>query len=73
MKHFIIDIIQIILSILLVIVILLQSRGSGLSGTFGGGGEVYRTKRGIEKFLLISTIIIAILFFIVAIINVLLG
>jgi preprotein translocase subunit SecG len=56
-------IIQIILCILLVISILLQVRGSGLGTIFGGaGGEFYRSKRGIEKFLYRSTIILAILF-----------
>jgi preprotein translocase subunit SecG len=43
--------------------ILLQSRGTGLSGVFGGASNVYRTKRGIEKTLFTATIILAILFF----------
>lgn len=56
-------IIQIVLSIFLVISILLQVRGSGLGNIFGGvGGEFYRSKRGIEKFLYRSTIVVAILF-----------
>lgn len=60
--HFL-KIIQIIIAILLIIVILLQNRGSGLSGVFGGGDQVYRTKRGMEKILLITTIVLAVLFF----------
>lgn len=57
------NIIQIVLSIILIISILLQSRGSGLSPTFGGqGGEFYRSRRGIEKFLYYETILVAILF-----------
>jgi preprotein translocase subunit SecG len=56
-------IIQIILSIFLILSILLQVRGSGLGTIFGGvGGEFYRSKRGIEKFLSRATIVIAILF-----------
>ena len=56
-------IIQIVLSVLLVISVLLQVRGSGLGTIFGSvGGEFYRSKRGIEKFLYRSTIILAILF-----------
>jgi preprotein translocase subunit SecG len=56
-------IIQIILSTLLIVSILLQVRGSGLGTVFGGGGgEFYRSKRGMEKFLYRSTIILAILF-----------
>lgn len=56
-------VIQIVLSTLLIISILLQVRGSGLGTVFGGGGgEFYRSKRGMEKFLYRSTIILAILF-----------
>ena len=53
---------QIVVSIFLVIAILLQTRGSGLSTIFGGEGNVYRTKRGLEKVIFIATIILAILF-----------
>lgn len=55
-------IIQIILAILLTGVILLQQRGSGLGVAFGGEGNVYRSRRGFEKFLFSATIIIAVLF-----------
>jgi len=51
-----------VISVLLMIVILLQNRGSGLSGVFGGSGAVYRTKRGIEKTLFNLTIALSILF-----------
>lgn len=55
--------IQLILSISLVVCILLQVRGSGLGNIFGGGGgEFYRSKRGIEKFLYRATVFIAIFF-----------
>ena len=67
----ILSIIQIVLACLLVATILLQARGTGLGAVFGGGGELYRTKRGIEKGLFIATIVIAILFFGVALANVL--
>ncbi len=62
---------QIVLAILLMIVILIQSQGSGLGSAFGGGGNAYRTKRGAEKKLHQITIILAILFFGVALANVL--
>lgn len=42
---------QMIVAILLMISILLQNRGSGLSGAFGGDFGGYYTKRGMEKFL----------------------
>lgn len=60
---------QIILAVILTGAILLQARGSGLGSAFGGGGNIYRTKRGAEKFLFHATIIIAILFFSTAFIN----
>ena len=66
------SIIQIIIAVILVIVILLQSRGSGLGAAFGGGeGNVYRTKRGFEKILFISTIVLSVLFLGVALTNIL--
>ena len=56
-------VIQLVLSVLLVVLILLQVRGSGLGNIFGGGGgEFYRSKRGIEKFLYRATIFIAVFF-----------
>ena len=58
----ILSIVQIIISLLLVAAVLLQSREGGLSNVFGGGGEVYRTKRGLEKNLFVATIILATIF-----------
>ncbi len=53
--------IQIIISVLVVISILLQNRAEGLGKMFGGGGEVFRTKRGLEKFLYYFTIALVVL------------
>ncbi len=54
---------QIVVAILLMIAILMQSKGAGLGGAFGGtGGGVYLTKRGLEKKLFIATIILAAIF-----------
>lgn len=55
---------QAIVSLLLIVSILLQNRGTSLGETFGGsgGGDVYQTKRGFDKFLFKSTILLAILF-----------
>ena len=50
--------VQIGLCVLLTISILLQNRAEGLGKMFGGGGEVYRTKRGLEKFLYYFTMIL---------------
>lgn len=59
----ILGIIQIITAILLIILILIQNQGAGLGELFGGEGNVYRKKRGIEKILFRSTILVAVLFF----------
>jgi preprotein translocase subunit SecG len=61
---------QISLAIILIAIILIQQQGSGLGGTFGGEGNVYRSRRGIEKFLFYATMIVAAAFFTVAIIAV---
>lgn len=53
---------QIGVAILLGVAILIQQKGQGLSGAFGGEGGFYRTKRGLEKTLLIATIVLAVLF-----------
>ncbi len=53
---------QLIISILLTGAVLLQNRGSGLSSAFGGGGESFHTKRGVEKFLFNATIALGALF-----------
>ncbi|MBN1325611.1 preprotein translocase subunit SecG [Candidatus Falkowbacteria bacterium] len=68
----ILGIIQIVLAVLMVVAILLQQRGTGLSSAFGGEGNVYRTKRGAEKIIFIATIILAIAFLATAFLNVLL-
>lgn len=47
---------QIVVCVVLTISILLQNRAEGLGKMFGGGGEVFRTKRGLEKFLYNFTI-----------------
>lgn len=69
----ILKIFQIILAILLVGSILLQQRGSGLGMAFGGEGNVYRSRRGIEKLLFSATMVIAVLFCLVAVLTVFLG
>lgn len=53
---------QIILSSVLVVTILLQSQGNGLGSTWGGGGETYHTRRGVEKVVYWLTIVCLVLF-----------
>lgn len=64
------NILQIIIAVLLIVSILLQQRGTGLSSAFGGEGGIYRTKRGLEKYLHIFTIILAAVFLITALLNI---
>ena len=53
---------QMIVGIALIAAVLLQARGTGLSGTFGGDSAVYRSRRGVEKRLLQFTIVLIVLF-----------
>lgn len=53
---------QVILSILLVVAILSQNRGTGLSATFGGTGGFHASKRGAEKVLFNVSIVLSVLF-----------
>lgn len=65
--------IQMGLAFLLVIGVLLQQKGAGLSSTFGGSGVGYSTKRGAEKVIFQATIVISVLFVISCILAVRLG
>lgn len=60
---------QTIISLSLILSIILQNRGQGLSSGFSSGGESYRSKRGMEKFLLWLTIVLIVLFTITLIAN----
>ena len=60
---------QIILDIALIASILMQARGTGLSGTFGGDSAVYRSRRGIERRLWQFTIVLIVLFVVFALVS----
>lgn len=67
----IVTIAQIIISILLIGAILLQQKGSGLGSTFGGeGGNLYSTKRGVEKIFFYATIVLAAIFLVIAVLRI---
>ena len=64
------NVVQSVLAIVLVLAILLQTKGSSFTGIFGGEStSVYRTRRGFEKRLFQMTIVLSAVFFIVALIN----
>lgn len=61
---------MIILSLVLILVILLQTKGSSFSGAFGGDtSSIYKTRRGLEKTLFEFTIGVGILFVLLAIVS----
>ncbi len=61
---------QIVVSVLLIALVLIQERSSGLSGVLGGsGGAPYQTRRGMEKFVYWATIGVGAAFIVVAILN----
>ncbi len=53
---------ELVVSVLLIIAILLQNKGSGLSATFGGDFSGFHTKRGLEKFLTVVSAVLGGLF-----------
>lgn len=63
-------IVQGVVAILLTLSILLQNRGSGLGSAFGGDFGGYYTKRGLEKFFIYGTVLLAVAFFVLGMINV---
>lgn len=69
----ILTIIQIIISIVLMAAILIQARGTGLGSAWGGGSELYRSKRGVERIVFVATIILAAAFLLISIISPLFG
>jgi preprotein translocase subunit SecG len=64
------NIVQIIVSVVLIGVVLLQTRGSGFSATFSSDTSIYRTRRGVERTLFNVTIGLAVLFVLVSIASV---
>jgi preprotein translocase subunit SecG len=66
------NILQIVVSVTLVVIILLQVKGSGFGAALGGmsGGSVYRTKRGLERSLFQATIVLTIVFIFISFLSV---
>ena len=61
---------QIVLALALILAVLFQVRGGGLGGIFGQADSVYRTRRGIEKTLFRLTIVLCVIFVIIATLSV---
>jgi preprotein translocase subunit SecG len=62
---------QIAVSIILIVLIMVQQRGAALGAGFGGGGEVYSTKRGAQKKIYYATIAVATIFLVLGVLNIL--
>lgn len=65
-----------IVSVSLIAIILLQSRGAGLGGLGGGdfgGGSGFHVRRGLERVMFNLTIVISVVFFILALVTVIIA
>jgi len=62
---------QIVISIVLIVLIAIQQRGAALGAGFGGGGEVYSTKRGAQKKIYYATVAITTIFLVLGVLNIL--
>jgi len=60
---------NIILSVAIVALILLQGKGAGLGSAWGGGGEFYQTRRGVEKITMRLTYVLIVVFFLLSLAN----
>jgi preprotein translocase subunit SecG len=65
------NIIQIVISVALITAILFQVKGGGIGGIFGQADSVFRTKRGIERYLFLGTIVLVVIFVLLSIISML--
>ena len=69
--HTVILIVQIVISALIITLILLQAKGVVLGRAFGGGGEFYKSRRGVEKIIFYFTGILAVAFLISSLLSLL--
>ena len=69
----ILPIITVVSAALMILMILLQSRGATLGAGFGSSGELFTTRRGLEKSLYEATIFIAVIFVLSIVVNLIIG
>lgn len=65
----ILTIAEVVCLILASILILMQNRGAGLSGTFGGSNQIYITRRGIERWVVTFTVVFIVAFVVLRIVS----
>jgi preprotein translocase subunit SecG len=61
----------IIVSVVLIALVLLQAKGTGLGSIFGGDGGIYQTRRGLERTLFNATVVFSVLFLAISLMTVL--
>lgn len=64
------NIAQILIAILLIALILMQTRGTGFASGYAADSSIYRTRRGVEKTLFQLNIVVGVIFVLVAIVSV---
>lgn len=62
---------NIVVCILIIVFILLQGRGAGLGSAWGGGGETFQTRRGVEKVIMRLTVFLIFIFLAISIASIL--
>jgi len=62
---------QLAVSVILIVLIAIQQRGAALGAGFGGGGEIYSTKRGAQKKIYYATIAVTTIFLVLGVLNIL--
>lgn len=60
--HNLLIILEVVFSTILISLVLIQAKGAGLGSAFGGSGEAFRSKRGVEKIITWGAILVAVLF-----------
>jgi len=63
--------VQVATSIILIVLITIQQRGTALGAEFGGGSEVYSARRGAQKKIYYATVAVAAIFMILGVLNIL--
>ena len=58
----ILQVITVVSAVLMILAILLQQRGASLGAGFGSSGELFTTRRGLDKNLFDVTIILSVIF-----------
>lgn len=66
-------VITVVSAVLLVLFILIQARGASLGAGFGGSSEIHTTRRGVDKSIHQLTVILAIIFVLSILLNIVLG